>query len=114
MGESLGASVSVGGESDGLDGTSSFEELSQVTFSGGEGKVSDEDASGDSWLSWFTFWSFSLWLGQFDDEGSASEFFTAQSDGLLGLVLGGESDETDSLWSAVSVSEKVDVFDGSA
>lgn len=114
MGESLGSSVSIGGESDGLNGTSTFKELSQVSFSGVEGKVSNKDAAGDCWLSWFTFWSFSLGLGQFDDEGSSSEFLTAQSDGLLGLVLSGESNEADSLWSAVTVSEEIDVLDSTA
>jgi len=44
--EALGLAVSVSGESDGLDGTGTFELGCELFFGGGVAQVADEDAGG--------------------------------------------------------------------
>lgn len=111
--ETLGLAVSVGSESDGLDGTSTFEELSKVFFSGSVAQVADEDASGGLGFSGDSGSVFSG-LGFFDGKGSATEFAVVLGDGLSDGFLVDESDETGSLGSSVSSSEEVNVFDSTA
>jgi len=111
--EALGLTVSVRSESDGLDGTSTFEELSEVIFGGGVAQVADEDASGGLGFSGLSGSVFSG-LGFFDGKGSATEFAVVLGDGLSDGFLVDESDETGSLGSSVSSSEEVNVFDGTA
>jgi len=69
--ETLGLAVSVSGESDGLDGTSTFEVRSELSFGGGVAQVADEDASGGLAFSGLSG-SFFSGLGFFDSEGSAT------------------------------------------
>jgi len=111
--ETLGLTVSVGSESDGLDGTSTFEELSKVFFSGGVAQVADEDGSGGLGFSGLGGSVF-LGLGFFDGKGSATEFAVVLGNSLSNGFLVGESDETGTLGSSVSTSEEVNVFDGTA
>jgi len=111
--ETLGLTVSVRSKSDGLDGTSTFEELSKVIFAGGVAQVADEDASGGLGFSGL-FRSVFSGLGFFDGKGSATEFASVLSDGLSDRFLVSESDETRSLGSSVSSSEQVNVVNSTA
>jgi len=69
--EALGLTVTISGESDGLDVTSTFEVTSELSFSGGVAQVADEDASGGFLFSGLKGSVFSG-LGFFDSEGSAT------------------------------------------
>jgi len=69
--EALGLAVSVSGESDGLDGTGTFEMGSELSFSGGVAQVADEDAGGGLAFSGLSR-SFFSGLGFFNSEGSAT------------------------------------------
>jgi hypothetical protein len=111
--ETLGLAVSVSGESDGLDGTGTFEVSSELIFSGGVAQVADEDAGGGLAFSGLSR-SFFSGLGFFDSEGSATQFTTVLGDGLSDRFLVDESDEARSLGSSVSASEQVNIFDSTA
>jgi hypothetical protein len=54
--------------------------------------------------------SFFLGLSEFNDEGSASEFFAVLGNSLSSSILGGESNKAGSLESAETISEQVNVF----
>lgn len=69
--EALGLTISVSGESDGLDGTSTFEVILKLSFSGGVAQVADENTGGGSAFSGLKG-SFFSGLGFFDSEGSAT------------------------------------------
>jgi len=111
--EALGLTVTISGESDGLDVTSTFEVSSELSFGGGVAQVADEDASGSSLFSGLKGSVFSG-LGFFDSEGSATQFTTVLGDGLSDGFLADESDETGTLGSSISSSEQVNIFDSTA
>jgi hypothetical protein len=111
--ETLGLAVSVSGESDGLDGTGTFEVSSELSFGGGVAQVADEDAGGGLAFSGKSG-SFFSGLGFFDSESSATQFAIVLGDGLGNRFLVDESDEARSLGSSVSASEQVNIFDSTA